>query len=312
VKGARTPTPVTPLPPLSIGDRVRRAPAFLKQLWSAMGEDDAMFLASGIAFNLLLAVVPFVLLLVSVSVLALGSTPDSAADTAMGFLDRLLPARDWTEGDHVREAVRDVARVGKSVTIYSAIGFLWFSTRVFGAMRSVFTKAFDVERERGIVHGKLFDIACALVAAAAVIMYTSLSVYMLAATTRGISLLTHLGVRESVMGTVEYAIGRGVTFLLVFGLCYAAYQWLPNRPIPPHTAFIGSTTTSLLFEVARTFFGSYVRTFAPSSFYTGALATLVIVTLWTYYAALIFIIGAEVAQVVELRRRARRTAANSP
>ena len=55
-------------------------------------------------------------------------------------------------------------------------------------------------------------------------------------------------------------------------------------------------------ELARIGFGYYVRTFSPSSLYTGTIATLVVVTLWTYYASLIFIIGAEVAQVVELRR----------
>jgi membrane protein len=293
------------VPQRSWTERVRELPALLGDVWRNMGEDDVMFLASGIAFNLLLALVPFVLLLVSVSVLTLGSTPDSAADAAMGFLDRLLPARDWAGGDSVRDAVRDIARVGKSVTLYSVIGFLWFSTRVFGAMRSVFARAFDVEKERGIVHGKVFDIVCALGAAGAITLYGSLSAYMLAATTRGISLLSTLGVREDLMGPVEYAIGRGVTFLLVFGLCYAAYQLVPNRPIPARTAFVGSVTTSLLFEVARTFFGSYVRTFSPSSLYTGALATLVIITLWTYYAAVIFVVGAEFAHSLEMRARAR-------
>jgi membrane protein len=276
---------------------------FPGQVWKSLGDDDVMFLASGVSFNLLLAVVPFVLLLVSVSVLLLGNTPDGAADAAVGFLDRLLPAKDWSEGDHVRGTIREMARVSGSVTLYSAIGFIWFSTRVFSSMRSVFVKTFDVERERGIVHGKLFDIACALVAAIAITAYGSLSAYMLAATTRGVGVLAQLGVRESVMGPLEYAFGRLIAFLLVVLLCYAAYRVIPNRPIPARTAWIGSLTTSVLFEIARTGFGFYVRTLSPSSLYTGTIATLVVVTLWTYYASLIFIIGAEVAHVMEQRRR---------
>ena len=97
---------------------------FSAQVWKSLGDDDVMFLASGVAFNLLLAVVPFVLLLASVSILFLGSTPDAAADVALGFLDRLLPSQNWTEGDHVRETIREIARVSASVTLYSAIGFL--------------------------------------------------------------------------------------------------------------------------------------------------------------------------------------------
>lgn len=304
--GARTPSRgATPLrsvatpEPMPFQQLVR---SFLGQVWKSLGDDDVMFLASGVSFNLLLAVVPFVLLLASVSILFLGSTPDSAADVALGFLDRLLPSQNWSEVDNVRETLREIARVSGSVTLYSAIGFLWFSTRVFSSMRSVFQKTFDVPNERGILHGKLFDIACSFLAAIGITAYGSLSAYMLAATTRGAAVLTQLGVRESVMGPVEYAFGRVIAFLLVFLLCFAAYRLVPNRPIPSRTAWIGSITTSLLFEVARFGFGRYVRAFSPSSLYTGTIATLVVVTLWTYYASLIFIIGAEVAQVVELRR----------
>jgi membrane protein len=287
--------------------RMQAIKGFTGQVWQALGDDDVMFLASGVSFNLLLAVVPFVLLLASVSILFLGSTPDSAADTALNFLDRLLPSNNWAEGDAVHDTVREIARVSSSVTLFSAIGFLWFSTRVFSSMRSVFQRTFDVPRERGILHGKLFDVVCSFIAAIGITAYGSLTAYMLAASTRGAAVLMQLGVREDVMGPIEYLVGRLIAFLLVLLLCFAAYRLVPNRPIPSHTAWVGSLTTSLLFESARTVFGLYVRTFTPSSLYTGTIATLVVVTLWTYYASLIFIIGAEVAQVVELRRH--RTAA---
>lgn len=297
-----TPPPGSVIADLSPVQLVRE---FLGQTWKALGDDDVMFLASGVSFNLLLAAVPFVLLLVSVSILFLGSTPDSAADVALSFLDRLLPSQTWHDGEQVRNAVRDVARVSGSVTLYSAIGFLWFSTRVFSSMRSVFQRTFDVPNERGILHGKLFDILCSFLAAIGITAYGSLSAYLLAASTRGAAILTQLGVRESVMGPIEYGFGRIVAFALVVLLCFAVYRLVPNRPIPSHTAWVGSITTSILFEVARILFGYYVSTFSPSSLYTGTIATLVVVTLWTYYASLIFIIGAEVAQVVELRRHSK-------
>ena len=49
-------------------------------------------------------------------------------------------------------------------------------------------------------------------------------------------------------------------------------------------------------------FGACVRSFDPGSLYSGTLAALIIVVLWTYYAAIIFILGGEVAQVYALRR----------
>lgn len=287
--------------------RAGAARHFVGRVWQMLGEDDVMFLASGVSFNLLLAVVPFVLLLISVSTVFLGNTPDMAADAAVAFIDRLLPTT-WSEGQSVRATVREIARVSGSVSLYSAIGFLWFSTRVFSSMRSVFQVTFDVANERGILHGKAFDLLASFLAAVGITIYGSLSAYLLVASTRGASVLERLGVRDSIMGPIEYGFGRLIAFALVVLLCFAVYRLIPNRPIPSRTAWIGSLTTSILFELARIGFSLYVARFAPGSLYTGALTTLVVITLWTYYASLIFIIGAEVAQAVELRHHSRHSA----
>ncbi len=271
-------------------------------LWKVLGEDDVLFLASAIAFNLMLAIVPFVLLLISLSVMALGSTPDAAADQAMRFVDRLLPGSQWAEGQWVRTTIRDVARAGTGVSAWSAIVFAWFSTRVFGALRAVMLKTFDVEKDRSIVAGKLVDIAAAFLCAIGVLLYGVLSAYLLAGTARGGALLRDLGLEEAVLGRVDYVIGRAIAVSLVGLICYGLYRWLPNRPIPPRTALVGAVTTTILFELARWAFAEFAKAFRPGSYYTGVLAAVVAATLWVYYAAAIFVVGAEVAQVYELRR----------
>lgn len=275
--------------------------------WAAMlyqvtGEDDVFFLASAIAFNLMLAVAPFVLLIITVSVRALGSTPDAAADEAMRFVDRFLPGDQWTEGAWIRTTFRDVARAGTSVSVGSALVFAWFSTRVFGALRAVMVKTFDVEKDRGIVHGKLVDIGAAFATAIGTVLYGVLTAYLVAGTAAGGRLLRQLGLHEAVLGGVEYAVGRAVAFALVLLLVFGLYRWLPNRPIPARTAWVGAFTTTLLFEAMRWASGAFAQWFRPSSFYTGALAAVVAATLWVYYLAVIFVLGAEVAQVYELRR----------
>jgi membrane protein len=57
-----------------------------------------------------------------------------------------------------------------------------------------------------------------------------------------------------------------------------------------------------MFEIARHVFSLLVRQFDPSSLYTGTIAVIVAVVFWTYYGALIFLVGGETAQAVELRR----------
>ena len=65
---------------------------------------------------------------------------------------------------------------------------------------------------------------------------------------------------------------------------------------------LAAVFTSVMFEVAKNLFTSYVAEFDPGSFYTGTLYALVIIVFWVYYAAMIFILGGEVGQVYELRR----------
>jgi membrane protein len=63
--------------------------------------------------------------------------------------------------------------------------------------------------------------------------------------------------------------------------------------------------SGVLFELARLVFRIVVQGLNPQSMYTGTIAALIIIVVWVYYAALIFLIGGEVGQVYELRRTRR-------
>jgi membrane protein len=108
------------------------------------------------------------------------------------------------------------------------------------------------------------------------------------------------------MGSLEYNIGQAIGFIFIALMFYSLYKFLPNRKIRWQTALIASLFTSSLLELAKRGFSSYVQSFNPGSLYSGTLAALVIVVVWVYYAAMIFILGGEVAQVYELRRVRRR------
>ena len=88
------------------------------------------------------------------------------------------------------------------------------------------------------------------------------------------------------------------------GACFAPRIPMVRTPLflGLGAAWVGALFTTVLFEAARAIFAAYVDTFNPGSLYTGTLTAIVVVVLWTYYAALIFILGGEVGQVYELRR----------
>jgi membrane protein len=275
---------------------------YAKRVWDNSGEDNVFFLAGGIAFNILLAAVPFFLLLVTGIAYLLGESPTAGAAEVEAMIDRLLPPHVEGPDSPVHRILASVLAARGTLGLYGAIGFVWFSTRLFGSLRSVLAEVFDIEQDRGIVAGKIFDIKVAVMATLLVVAYTTLSAYLAIATTRGVAVLAELGLREQTMGALEYWSGRFLALLVIVVMFFALYKFLPNRRIRVKTALLAATFTGVMMEFAKNGFAFFVAQVNPSSLYTGTVAAMVVVVVWVYYAALIFILGGEVGQVYELRR----------
>src|SRR6185436_2328302 len=79
---------------------------YAKRVWDNSGEDNVLFLAGGIAFNLLLAAVPFILLLAAGIAFLLplfvpGVDVTGGADPVSQLIDRLLPTQSQTTADQL-------------------------------------------------------------------------------------------------------------------------------------------------------------------------------------------------------------------
>ena len=275
---------------------------YAKRVWDNSGEDNVFFLAGGIAFNILLAAVPFFLLLATGVAYFLNQSPSASSAEVEVLVDRLLPPHPSGSNAPVHVILQSVIQARGALGIYSAIGFVWFSTRLFGSLRSVLADVFDIDQDRGIVAGKIFDIKVAVMATLLVVAYTVLSAYLAIATTRGVAVLAQLGLRDETMGQLEYWNGRLLAFAVIVLMFFALFKFLPNRRVRATTAFLAAMFAGVAFEAAKNGFSLFVRHFNPGSLYTGTVAALVIIIVWVYYAALIFILGGEVAQVYELRR----------
>lgn len=279
---------------------------YAKRVWDNSGEDNIFFLAGGIAFNILLAAVPFFLLLVAGLAWILNQPATTAALVIGQLVDRLLPISDQPTAAPLHRILTDIIEARGKIGLWSAVTFIWFSTRLFGSLRSVLADVFDIEQDRGIVEGKLFDVRITVIATLLFVANTALSAYLAAATTRGAQVLIALGLRTDVMGSAEYWLGRLLALVVSALMFFSLYKFLPNRRIRWQTATVAAVFTALLFEIAKYVFGAYVRSFNPGSLYTGTLYALVIIVFWVYYAALLFILGGEVGQVYDLRRVRRQ------
>ncbi|GAB1341931.1 YihY/virulence factor BrkB family protein [Gemmatimonas sp.] len=282
----------------------------LRRVWYQAAEDNVPFLAGGLAFNILLALVPFVLLLISGLSFLLGSEPAEAAITVTRLIEQLLPNEAPSASELLRDVLTEVLSTRSTVTIYSAVIFAWFSTRLFGSLRSVLALIFD-GTDRGIMAGKAFDFLATIIATVAVVVYVVFSAYLSLATTRGFELLRTVGLQQDAMTGLEYVGGRLLAVALVFALFYALYRGLPRRRPSVQVAAVAALTASVLFEIARNVFSALLGAANPGSLYTGTIAAIVAVVFWTYYSAFLFLIGGEVAQAYDLRRSELRALRDS-
>jgi membrane protein len=289
-----------------LGRSIRAATAdYAKRIWDNAGDDNIFFLAGAIAFNILLAAVPFALLLLSGLGYLLNQTAAQSSATVWGLIDQLLPPHTEAPDAPIHKLINEVIRARGSVGLYSLIGFVWFSTRLFGTLRTVLGEVFDIEQERGIIAGKLFDIQFTILSTILFVVYTVLNAYLKLATSHGIQIVRRLGFQPEVIGRLEYWLGTLVAAAFIVLMFFSLYKFLPNRRIRWQSAMVAALVTSALFELAKTLFTTYVGKFNPGSLYTGTLYGLVIIVFWVYYAAVIFILGGEVGRVYELRRTRR-------
>jgi membrane protein len=270
---------------------------------------DLFFLSGAITFNVLVAVIPIVILAAGVSGFLVGDrfgrvSPD-VVEVVVGYLPQgsAVGLRDMV--DRLLEGlVAD--RTGLSVI--GAVVLAWISTRLVGTLRVVLRQLFDIENERGIVKGKVFDFFVVLLGSTLILLNFGITV----------------GVRTlEAVGTIFFAAeGRGALFLgevlarsLSFGsawiLFLLLYRFLPARRVEFGTAVAGATFAAFGFELLKELFTWYVTSVADYSNAYGGLAAGAVLFFWIYYSSIVFVLGGIIARTYEVRHGATMTKRHS-
>ncbi len=108
----------------------------------------------------------------------------------------------------------------------------------------------------------------------------------------------------SVTGAFNLALSVGS----VMGVFALIYKTMPRARVDWRDVWIGAAVTSVLFLVGKTLIGHYIgRSGITTGF--GAAASLIVVLLWVYYSAQIFLFGAEFTWVYSHKFGSRKAQA---
>jgi len=275
--------------------RLKKALKDFGLLWQALrkfNDDNGFFLSSGIAFNLLINLIPFILLLLALVGTYLYNDQDVLHHIRAYFRD-VAPALD----PKIMENLADVMQNRQIVGILGFVGLLWFSTWVFSSLRIALNIVFRVEKSLGMLRGIGIDLLMILLAGSLLLVSMILS-----------SAITFL---QGYQGRILVAIGPSIQwilkYLLPFFLTYcmfvSIYKIIPNKRVHFTSALQAAFFASLLWELAKHLFGWYVVHLSAYSIFYGSFSTLVILVLWVYYSSTILVLGGEFAYFLEENRQ---------
>ena len=245
-------------------------------LWPSIKKfntDNGFFLASGIAFNVLINLIPLILLLLAVVGTYLYND-QAVLDHLRAYFRDMLPALD----PKFMKFVTDIIQTRHIVGIIGFIGLLWFSTFVFGSLRIAFDIVFRVKKSRKFLPGIGVDLLMILLAG--VLLFVSMF------------LSSAMAALQNIRGPVPVVIGPAVQWLLkyalpfVLTLClfFLIYKILPFKKVYLKSALQAALVASLLWELAKHLFTWYVVHVAQYSVLYGKLNALVLFVLWVYYS----------------------------
>lgn len=251
--------------------------------------DRGFFLASGIAFQVLLCLVPLVLLVLSFA----GSylfAHERLIEHLGRYLERAAPALD----PEVRRNVLQIVGHRRTNGIIGTIGLLWVARTVFGSLRVALNTIFGVPKSRSALRGLGLDLLMILVTGGSFL----LSVGLTAAyefVRRAERALFPPGA-DRLLGV---ALSWAVPFVVTLLVCFLIFRIVPNRCVSARFALFGAAFTAVLWEGAKHLFAWYALAFGTYSIVYGSLSVVVVVLVWTYYSAAVLLLGAEVTALLE-------------
>jgi membrane protein len=264
---------------------IGKAWLLIKQTAYGFFADEALTRGAAIAYYTMFSLAPLLIIVIAIAGLAFGR--DAAEGAIVGQLSGLMgeqsaavlqsmitSANDWAAGilaTIIGVATLLLTATGTFAEIQSALNAIWKATPSANLSEIVRTRLLSL----GLVVTLGFLMLVSLVVSAALAALGSYLDYLMPG------------------GQILVAIANFVLSLTIISALFAAiYKILPDKPISWRDVGVGAVATALLFVLGKSLIGFYIGSSGVASSY-GAAGALLIILLWVYYSAQVFLLGAE-------------------
>lgn len=254
----------------------------MKRLFSALrdagarfSEDGCGFLAQAVAFNALFALLPLLVLMLT---LASYIFPH-AQHRALHFIDTDIPALH----DFIATSLQSYIYGRGISSIVALVIIVWSGKNLFMGLAFALDRSLNIAKGRPIVHNIL--IAIAMLPAIGIVLIVAMALPIAISIAMRVA---HVTDRQNLTHVSAYLI----SIALVFVISMTLYRFLPNRRLTWRFAIPGATFVVIVWPIVQYGFALYTLHVSFSHIY-GALSVPLVLLLWFYIIGSIFLFGAE-------------------
>ena len=264
--------------------------ALIKEGFAAFIEDHALTRGAAIAFYAVTAIAPVLFIATTVAGLFLG--PDAASDAVRTQLIRVMTPQS---ADMVQFAIVHARRASHSLagSLIGIFALIFTASGVFTEIQDALNVIWDAPRNQSYIYQILRGRIMSLVLVIALGFLLMISMIFAG----GIGIVGKLlGSHTTLSDVVVASINVSLSFALVSLLFAALYKILPNKMLSWRDVAVGAMGTAMLFEAGQAVIAVYLSRIVYANVY-GAAAGVIVLLVWVYYAAQIFLLGAEFTKV---------------
>jgi YihY family inner membrane protein len=263
---------------------VRHSRPWLRAFWNRAYEENVTGLSAMVAYNLMLAVFPFALIILFIfgQVLKIKGVEASVLDD----LQRLFPNSEQTQLTDILNRIEDNST---TIGIAALLGSLWIGASFWGAMDTAFGRIYHVPT-RGWVEQKRFSftmLGVVLLFIAASILLPTIEATLVSSTDR-----LPLGLSD--IKAIDTALLLALAVLIVFAICCVIYWAVPKGHMPWRDVWPGAAFVTVAAGVANWAFPFYLANVSSLSRFGSTLGFVLIALLWFYLLSLALLAGATI------------------
>jgi len=270
------------------------------KLLDRFDSDHIWIMSSGIAFNFLLCIVPFLLIVFTLAGIYLDSSV--TVEKLTQSLNSVMPLPTEIKNKIITELLERTKELSANTWItgiIGVVGMLWTVSGLFSSFRDVLSKVYNLKIEKNYFLLKLRDI---------ILVFITMSLFVVSnAITYAIKLIEIFS-KEFFGFNFSLSFFQNVATILVayvvsYLLFYIIYRYVPYQNIPKKVVLFSSIIAAVLFEILKNLFSLYVLKFASYGKIYGTYAAIVIFIFFIYYIAVIFVVGAEMGAIYLGRKK---------